>query len=165
MVFTITAVLFTYVLLLLQSTLVLRQDSTNGQNNHVHELLIRTSNSGPEAQLFLIKTSIVILLRGVGLLKNDHKRPIYDELKTHFEMPLRNIVRDVGHKSRLVVFIQIVLIPKKKPLPTVTRYWYTLRLVLMYFDILAPFQQCRLFPEMHSFICVVYSKKYKIYCT
>ena len=44
-------------------------------------LIIRTSKSGPEAQLFLISNLIVTLLRGVGHLlyvKNDHENSIYD---------------------------------------------------------------------------------------
>ena len=53
---------------------------------------IRTSTSGPEAQLFLFTTLNYDLVKGVGPflpVNNDHRRPIYDVQKT----VLKNVIK------------------------------------------------------------------------
>ena len=57
-----------------------RFSETNNRDNMYYTLFlnIRTSKSGPDAQLFLIETLIVTLLRGIGELvsvKNDQSDP------------------------------------------------------------------------------------------
>ena len=82
---------------------------------------IRTSKSGTEAQLFLISTLIMTLLRGVGQLfsvKHDHKRPIYNLLKT-----VSTIEARCSYK--------IVLIPKQSVYVSVIETsWHTRQLIL-----------------------------------